>query len=148
MTKVDVGDGATLEIVCGAQNLAVGQLVPVAVPGSELPGGRRIGRTKIRGAVSNGMLCSPIELGLGDDADGILILGTGEEHRLGMDLGEAVGGTVLDVDVKPNRLCAVHGRLASELPPHRNHRRSPSGAGRGGRPRRRGPGRDATLTCA
>ena len=103
LTKVDVGGGAALEIVCGAQNLAVGQLVPVAVPGSMLPGGRRIGRTKIRGAVSNGMLCSPIELGLGDDADGILILGSGEEYRLGMDLGEAVGETVLDVDVKPNR---------------------------------------------
>ncbi|MGH7536221.1 MAG: phenylalanine--tRNA ligase subunit beta, partial [Gemmatimonadales bacterium] len=102
LTKVDVGDGAALEIVCGAQNLAVGQLVPVALPGAVLAG-RRIGRTKIRGAVSNGMLCSPTELGLGDDADGILILGTGEEYRLGMDLGEAVGETVLDVDVKPNR---------------------------------------------
>ncbi|MEX1278672.1 MAG: phenylalanine--tRNA ligase subunit beta, partial [Chloroflexota bacterium] len=102
LTKVDVGDGAALEIVCGAQNLSVGQLVPVALPGAVLAG-RRIGRTKIRGAVSNGMLCSPIELGLGDDADGILILGTADEHRLGMDLGEAVGETVLDVDVKPNR---------------------------------------------
>ncbi|MGH2462580.1 MAG: phenylalanine--tRNA ligase subunit beta [Candidatus Limnocylindria bacterium] len=103
LTKVDVGDGAALEIVCGAQNLAVGQLVPVAVPGAELPGGRQIGRTKIRGAVSNGMLCSPIELGLGDDADGILILGTGDEHRLGVDLADVVGDTILDVDVKPNR---------------------------------------------
>lgn len=102
LTKVDVGDGAALEIVCGAQNLSVGQLVPVALPGAVLAG-RRIGRSKIRGAVSNGMLCSPIELGLGDDADGILILGTGEEYRLGMDLGDAVGETVLDVDVKPNR---------------------------------------------
>jgi phenylalanyl-tRNA synthetase beta chain len=103
LTHVDVGDGEALEIVCGAQNLAVGQLVPVAVPGSELPGGRRIGRTKIRGAVSNGMLCSPIELGLGEDAEGILILGTAEEYRLGANLADVVGETILDVDVKPNR---------------------------------------------
>ena len=103
LTRVDIGDGEALEIVCGAQNLAVGQLVPVAVPGAELPGGRRIGRTKIRGSVSNGMLCSPIELGLGEDADGILILGTGDEYRLGANLADVVGETILDVDVKPNR---------------------------------------------
>ncbi len=104
LTRVDVaGDGEELEIVCGAQNLAVGQLVPVAVPGSILPGGRKIERTKIRGSVSNGMLCSPIELGLGEDGDGILILGTAEEHPVGADLASAIGETVLDVDVKPNR---------------------------------------------
>jgi phenylalanyl-tRNA synthetase beta chain len=103
LTHVDVGHGEALEIVCGAQNLAVGQLVPVAIPGAELPGGRRIGRTKIRGSVSNGMLCSPIELGLGEDADGILILGNGDEYRLGASLADVVGETILDVDVKPNR---------------------------------------------
>ena len=103
LTNVDVGASDPLEIVCGAQNLVVGQLVPVAVPGSTLPGGRRIERTKIRGAVSNGMLCSPIELGLGDDGDGILILGTADEHEVGTELAAAVGDTVLDVDVKPNR---------------------------------------------
>ncbi|HJT63615.1 MAG TPA: phenylalanine--tRNA ligase subunit beta [Candidatus Limnocylindria bacterium] len=103
VTSVDVAAGEPLEIVCGAQNVAAGQLVPVAVPGSVLPGGRKIERTKIRGAVSNGMLCSPIELGLGEDADGILILGTGNEHPVGADLGAAIGETVLDVDVKPNR---------------------------------------------
>ncbi len=103
LTQVDVGGPEPLEIVCGAQNLAVGQLVPVAVPGATLPGGRKIDRTKIRGELSNGMLCSPIELGLGDDADGILILGTGDEHPIGEDLAMAIGDTVLDVDVKPNR---------------------------------------------
>lgn len=103
LTRVEVGEGDPLDIVCGAQNVAAGQLVPVALPGAQLPGGRRIERTKIRGTVSNGMLCSPIELGLGTDADGILILGTGDEYAVGTDLGEAVGETVLDVDVKPNR---------------------------------------------
>jgi phenylalanyl-tRNA synthetase beta chain len=103
VTRVDVGSGEPLEIVCGAQNITPGQLVPVALPGSVLPGDRRIERTKIRGVVSNGMLCSPIELGLGADADGILILGTDDEHPLGSDVRSLYGETVLDVDVKPNR---------------------------------------------
>ncbi|MFN2484348.1 MAG: phenylalanine--tRNA ligase subunit beta [Candidatus Limnocylindria bacterium] len=103
VTRVDAGDGEPLEIVCGAHNIAPGQLVPVARVGATLPGGRSIGRTKIRGIVSEGMLCSAAELGLGTDADGILILGTADEHRIGSALGEAVGDVVLDVDVKPNR---------------------------------------------
>ena len=104
LTRVDVGDaGGELEIVCGAQNIEPGQLVPAALVGAVLPGDRRIERRKIRGAVSHGMLCSPIELGLGTDADGILVLGTGHEHVPGTPLAEIVGETVLDVDVKPNR---------------------------------------------
>lgn len=104
LTRVDVGDaGGELEIVCGAQNLEVGQLVPAALVGAVLPGDRRIERSKIRGVVSNGMLCSAIELGLGTDADGIHILGTGDEYPLGQPLSEVVGEIVLDVDVKPNR---------------------------------------------
>jgi phenylalanyl-tRNA synthetase beta chain len=103
LTRVDVGRGEPLEIVCGAQNIAPGQLVPVALVGSVLPGDRRIERTRIRGVVSEGMLCSPIELGLGTDADGIYILGSDDEHRLGTPLAEVVGEVVLDVDVKPNR---------------------------------------------
>lgn len=103
LTRVDVGSGELLEIVCGAQNLAVGQLVPVARVGAVLPGERRIERSKIRGVVSDGMLCSAAELGLGSDADGIHILGTGDEHPLGTELAAVVGETVLDVDVKPNR---------------------------------------------
>ena len=104
LTRVDVGPaGGELEVVCGAQNIERGQLVPTALVGAVLPGDRRIERSKIRGVVSNGMLCSPIELGLGTDADGILILGSGEEHALGTPLADIVGETVLDVDVKPNR---------------------------------------------
>lgn len=104
LTRVEVEPGAEpTEIVCGAQNLEVGQLVPVARIGAVLPGDRRIERTKIRGVVSNGMLCSAIELGIGADADGIHILGRGDDIPLGTPLDELVGETVLDVDVKPNR---------------------------------------------
>ena len=95
--------GASSTIVCGAQNLEAGQLVPTALVGAVLPGDRRIERTKIRGEVSNGMLCSAVELGLGTDADGIHILGHGDEVAVGSPLADLVGETVLDVDVKPNR---------------------------------------------
>ena len=103
LTRVDVGEAGQLEIVCGAQNLEVGQLVPAALVGAVLAGDRRIERSKIRGEVSNGMLCSAIELGLGTDADGIHILGHGDEIALGTPLAEVVGDIILDVDVKPNR---------------------------------------------
>ena len=74
LTRVTIGDGEPLEIVCGATNIAAGQRVPVALPGAVLPGDRRIERTEKMGVVSNGMLCSGDELGLTADADGILIL--------------------------------------------------------------------------
>jgi phenylalanyl-tRNA synthetase beta chain len=101
LTKVSVGDGAALEIVCGATNIAAGQRVPVALPGAVLPGDRRIERTEKMGVVSNGMLCSGDELRLTSDADGILILPP--DAPLGRPLVELYGDTVLDVDVKPNR---------------------------------------------
>jgi phenylalanyl-tRNA synthetase beta chain len=101
LTSVDVGSGEALQVVCGAQNIAPGQLVPVALVGSMLPGDRRIGRSKIRGVESQGMLCSARELGLGTDAEGIHILDEGP--KLGTPLAEIVGEIVLDVDVKPNR---------------------------------------------
>lgn len=103
LTRVDAGDGEPLEIVCGAQNVEAGQLVPVARVGAVLPGDRRIERSKIRGVVSNGMLCSAAELGIGSDEDGIHVLGTADELPLGADLRQLFGEVVLDVDVKPNR---------------------------------------------
>ena len=103
LTRVDAGTGEPLAIVCGARNIAPGQLVPVALPGAVLPGDRRISRSRIRGVESAGMLCSADELGLGTDAEGILILGTAQEHRVGTDLRSLFGEVVLDVDVKPNR---------------------------------------------
>jgi phenylalanyl-tRNA synthetase beta chain len=104
LTRVEVGAGEPLAIVCGATNIAVGQHVPVALPGAVLPGARRIETTSIQGAQSQGMLCSGAELGLTGDADGILILGSdGTGPPLGTPLQEVVGEKVIDVDVKPNR---------------------------------------------
>ena len=101
LTRVTIGDGEPLEIVCGATNIAAGQRVPVALPGAVLPGDRRIERTEKMGVVSNGMLCSGDELHLTADADGILILPP--DTPLGTPLIDLYGDVVLDVDVKPNR---------------------------------------------
>jgi len=101
LTRVNTGSGAPLEIVCGATNIAVGQRVPVALPGAVLPGDRRIERTEKMGVVSNGMLCSGDELRLTGDGDGILILPL--DAPLGVALADLYGDTVLDIDVKPNR---------------------------------------------
>jgi phenylalanyl-tRNA synthetase beta chain len=104
LTSVDVGDAEPLRIVCGADNIAPGQLVPVARVGAVLPGERRIERTRIRGVESQGMLCSAIELGIGEDAEGIHILDdVAAGAPLGSDLAPLLGEVVLDVDVKPNR---------------------------------------------
>jgi phenylalanyl-tRNA synthetase beta chain len=101
LTRVTVGEGEPLEIVCGATNIAVGQRVPVALPGAVLPGNRRIERTEKMGVVSNGMLCSGEELNLTADGEGILILPA--DSPLGTPLVELYGDWVLDIDVKPNR---------------------------------------------
>ncbi|HEV8489214.1 MAG TPA: phenylalanine--tRNA ligase subunit beta [Candidatus Limnocylindrales bacterium] len=101
LTTVTTGSGEPLSIVCGATNIAPGQRVPVALPGAVLPGGRRIDRTEKMGVVSNGMLCSGEELGLTNDAEGILILPG--DAKLGRPLAELYGDAILDVDVKPNR---------------------------------------------
>src|SRR5213594_1644022 len=89
LTRVTVGSGEPLEIVCGATNIAVGQRVPVALPGAVLPGDRRIERTEKMGVVSNGMLCSGDELHLTADADGILILPA--DAPIGRPLAEIYG---------------------------------------------------------
>ena len=97
-------------IVCGATNIREGQRVPLALVGSRLPNGTEIKKSKIRGVPSVGMLCSEIELGLGQDATGIMILPPGTP--LGINLGEALGlkDTILDISITPNRpdcLCVM-----------------------------------------
>jgi len=74
LTKIDIGAKEILSIVCGASNIEVGQLVPVAMVGAKLPNGLEIKEAEVRGEKSQGMLCAADELGLGDDHSGILIL--------------------------------------------------------------------------
>jgi phenylalanyl-tRNA synthetase beta chain len=104
LVDVDPGDGGPLQIVCGAFNMATGDLVPMAPVGTTMPDGRDIGRRKVMGEWSNGMLCSAAELGLGTDASGILVLPDGLEP--GAPLVEALGlaGDVrYDLEINPNR---------------------------------------------
>jgi phenylalanyl-tRNA synthetase beta chain len=72
--RVDVGEGEPRIIVCGAPNVAAGLRVPCALPGAVLPGGFTIKLAKVRGIESSGMLCSAKELGIAEDASGLLIL--------------------------------------------------------------------------
>ncbi len=91
-------------IICGATNFAVGDLVPVALPGSELPGGFAIGSRTTYGRTSDGMICSERELGLGTDYDGIMVLppDAGEVGADAMGL-LGIGEDVLDIAVTPDR---------------------------------------------
>jgi phenylalanyl-tRNA synthetase beta chain len=102
-----VEDGADrVEVVCGAWNFEVGDLVALAPVGAVLPGGFEIGRRKMRGVVSNGMLCSGAELNLTDDAEGILVLNEVEGARPGQRLVDALGidtDVVFDIAVEANR---------------------------------------------
>ncbi len=72
--QVDIGSGTPQQIVCGAPNVAAGLKVPCALPGAELPGDFKIKIAKVRGVESSGMLCSAKELGIAEEASGLLIL--------------------------------------------------------------------------
>jgi phenylalanyl-tRNA synthetase beta chain len=104
LVDVDAGDGTSLQVCCGAFNMAVGDLVPLATIGTVMPGGMEIARRKLRGEWSNGMLCAPDELGLGDEHDGILILPA--DLEVGAPVFEALGvrpEVVYDLDLTRNR---------------------------------------------
>ena len=107
--QIDVGEEAPIQIVTGAQNVKQGDLVPVAKHNSWLPGGVHITKGKLRGEVSNGMLCGLEELGLttGDFPyaieDGIFIIE--EECHIGQDINEVIGNddTVVEFEITNNR---------------------------------------------
>ncbi len=106
---VDAGGDEPVPVVCGAWNFVVGDLVPLATVGTLLPGGMEIAARKMRGALSQGMLCAPDELGLPGDHDGILVLdesALGEGLAPGTPLADALGlapDTVLELEVNANR---------------------------------------------
>ncbi len=114
---VDAGS-ETVEIVCGAPNVTDGALVPVVLPGGELPGGLKIERRKLRGTVSNGMICSKEELQLEDRSEGIWNL----EPTLALDVGTDLttileyDDTIFDIKVPSNRPdCASVYGIAREV---------------------------------
>ena len=102
LVDIEFGVGET-QVVCGAPNVVVGMVVAYAGSGATLPGGFTLEPRKIRGVLSDGMLCSSRELGLGEDHDGILDLS--QEFESGTDICEAMGldDVVFDVSVTPNR---------------------------------------------
>ena len=103
VTKVDAGTGELLDVVCGAPRVEAGKLYPFAPAGATLPGGLKLEKRKIRGAISNGMLCSARELALGEDHAGILELDVDAPPGTPLLQALPLGDTVLVIDVLPNR---------------------------------------------
>jgi phenylalanyl-tRNA synthetase beta chain len=102
---VDAGGADPVEVWCGAFNMAVGDLVPLATVGTTMPNGMEIGRRKILGEYSNGMLCSPKELELSEEGGGILILPNGSSEP-GTPVKDALGveeDVLWDLEINPNR---------------------------------------------
>ena len=115
LCEVQVGP-ETRRVVCGAPNVRAGMLAPIALPGCRMPSGMEIKRSKIRGEVSEGMLCSAAELGLAADADGLMelpdtcVCGDTLIAALGLD------DTLVEVDITPNRAdCASLIGIAREV---------------------------------
>ena len=106
LVAVDVGGGRTETVVCGAPNVAAGQKIAFAGEGAALFSPRSgktetLKRARIRGVESRGMVCSALELGVGDDHDGILVLDA--DAPVGAPLAEYLGDAVLNAEVTPNR---------------------------------------------
>lgn len=129
VTKVDIGRGQILNIFCGAQNIDVNMYVPVALQGAILSNGIQINTRELKGVVSEGMICSKVELGLDDIDDGgiwnlnneISQLNINENDFLGFELKKILGlvdDTIFDIDNKtlsnrPDLFC--HKGIAREL---------------------------------
>jgi phenylalanyl-tRNA synthetase beta chain len=119
-TQVDVGEAEARGIVCGARNFAVGDTVVVALPGAVLPGGFEIAARTTYDHVSDGMICSVRELGIGDDHAGILVLddGTDDVPPPGTPAGPVVGldDVVIELAVTPDRgYCLSMRGIAREM---------------------------------
>lgn len=114
LCKVDDGKGER-QIVCGASNFKEGDVVPLALPGAVMGEGFTIKESKLRGELSQGMMCSGTELGLTSDSDGLMIMDG--ETPLGVALQELYAAdTVLEIEVTPNRADLLSFRgVAREL---------------------------------
>ena len=102
---VDAGGGEPVEVWCGAFNMSKGDLVPLATVGTTMPNGMEIGRRKILGEYSNGMLCSPKELEISEESGGILVL-PADGAEPGTPIREALGieqDVLWDLEINPNR---------------------------------------------
>jgi len=116
VTKVDIGTGELLDIVCGAANCRTGLKVAVATVGAVLPGDFKIKAAKLRGQPSNGMLCSLSELGMADSSEGIIELPL--DAPLGQDIRQylQLDDQTIEVDLTPNRAdCLGIAGLAREV---------------------------------
>jgi phenylalanyl-tRNA synthetase beta chain len=115
VTKVDAGEGALRQIVCGAKNYKVGDKVPCCLPGATLPAGFTIGETKMRGVESKGMLAAAEEIGLPKGEDGLLILPA--DSPIGVPVKSLFDSdTLLELEVTPNRPDLLsHSGMAREL---------------------------------
>ncbi|HEV2804823.1 MAG TPA: phenylalanine--tRNA ligase subunit beta [Chthoniobacterales bacterium] len=113
--QVDDRSGQPRQIVCGAKNYKAGDKVPLALPGAVLVNDLKIKPSKLRGVESQGMLCSPSELGLSEDSDGLLILSP--DAKIGAPIGSLFPeDTILDVEITPNRGDLLsHFGLAREI---------------------------------
>jgi len=103
LCTVDVGAPERLAIVCGAPNAAAGMTVPCAMVGAKLPGGLDIRRARVRGVESSGMLCSAKELGLSDDASGLLPLDASLVPGTDLRAALALDDAVITLKITPNR---------------------------------------------
>lgn len=116
VTKVDAGGPELVDVVCGAPNVQAGKLYPFAPTGTTMPDGLKIERRKIRGAVSNGMLCSARELKLGDSHEGILELDLDVAPGTPFLRAMPVGDARIVIDVLPNRADLLsHAGVAREI---------------------------------
>ena len=101
--QVDAGGGKTLQVVCGAPNVKAGMKAPLILPGGRLPDGTEIKQAELRGVASSGMLCSARELGLSDEAAGLMALP--DDAVPGTDFRIYLGGDdeLIEIEITPNR---------------------------------------------
>ena len=102
LCRVDV-DSGTRSVVCTATNIKEGDLVPMALPGAQLPSGDTVEAGRIRGQASEGMLCSEAELALGTDGSGVLLLPETAEPGPGVAVALGLSDTIMEFDLTPNR---------------------------------------------